>query len=36
MERFVDKHIEVLVQKPVAHYTEVEVPYDVIYEREIE
>jgi len=36
VERYVDRPIEVIVQRPVANYLEVDVPYDVIYEREIE
>lgn len=35
-ERIVDKEIEVIVEKPVPYYREVEVPVDIIIERPIE
>jgi hypothetical protein len=35
-ERFVDKQIEVIVERPFPVYREVEVPVDIIIERPIE
>ena len=35
-ERFVDKQIEVIIERPVPVYREVEVPVDIIIERPIE
>lgn len=35
-EKFVEREIEILIEKPIPVYREVEVPVDVIIERPIE